>query len=294
MRVCVTGAASHLAHALLPALCARPEVETVIGLDLRPTGFVHPKLTHYIADLRAPHHHWLAGCDALVHLAFVVLRGHMPAHTMRAINVEATQRLFETAARMGIARLVHLSSAAVYGHGENLTEDAPLSPLPGFLYAAHKAMLEAWFEDCLPQAVRLRPHAILGPCCQPLLRTLLRLPLGVALAKSSPRLQCVHEQDVVAAILAVLFAPGDVRGPYNLAAPGYFTLDDLGRRLRLPPPVARGLLYTAWRLTGFGGEPDWVAGLSHSLTLDCSRARLQLAWQPRHDVRATLAAIMAP
>lgn len=292
MRVLVTGAASHLARVLLPALCARPDVEAVIGLDLRPPGFVHPKFTLQLTDLRRLDPSLLAGCDALVHLAFVVLRGRMDPRTMRAINVEATQRLFESAARRGVARLVHLSSAAVYGHGEALTEEAPLSPLPGFLYAAHKAELEAWFESHLPQAVRLRPHAILGPCCQPLLTTLLRLPLAVAVPPPPPRLQCVHEEDVVAAILAALVR--DVSGPFNLAAPGHFTWRELGRRVWLPLPVARGLLTAAWRLTGFGGEPGWIEGLRHSLTLDVSRARALLGWQPRHDVHATLAAIMAP
>ncbi|MEJ5210943.1 MAG: hypothetical protein WHV61_05885 [Burkholderiales bacterium] len=102
----------------------------------------------------------------------------------------------------------------------------------------------------------------------------------------------MHEEDVVAAILAALVR--EVSGPFNLAAPGHFTWRELGRRVWLPLPVARGLLTAAWRLTGFGGEPGWIEGLRHSLTLDVSRARALLGWQPRHDVHATLAAIMAP
>jgi UDP-glucose 4-epimerase len=294
MRVLLTGSASHLARVLLPRLCAVPWVEAVVGCDVRPTPFRHAKFIAHRLDIReAGFEGLIAGCDALVHLAFVVLRGRLDAPSMRAVNVEGTRRVFTLAAERGVQRLVHLSSAAVYGGGENLTEAAPLAPLPGFLYAHHKAEVEAWLAATLPQVVRLRPHAILGPHCQPLLATLLRLPLGVKVSGPAPRLQCVHEEDVADAILAALERP--VAGPFNLAAPGSFTLDALpGRRLPLPFFLARGLLSTAWRLTGFGGEPGWLAGLRHSLTLDCSRAHTGLGWQPRHDVTAILGAMIPP
>lgn len=290
MRILVTGAASHLAQVLLPRLCARDDVSQVIGLDVRPARFAHSKFQPRLADIRtASLHPWLENCDALIHLAFVVLRGRMPAQSMASVNLDGTCRVFAAARDAGVARLVHLSSAAVYGSGENLTEAAPLAPLPGFLYAAHKAALEAWFAAELPQAVRLRPHVILGPHCQPLFRRLLRLPFRLRLPEPAPRLQCVHEEDVVSAIEAAI--EREVSGPFNLAGEESFTLADiLQGRWTLSLPLARRLLDAAWRLTGFGGEPAWLAGAGRPLTLDCARARKLLGWRPRFDLATTLAA----
>jgi len=292
MRVFLTGSASHLAQVLLPKLCAWNEVESVVGIDLRPAIFSHPKFTHHAADIRGPEAEGLMrGCDALVHLAFVVLRGRMPEAEMRDINVRGTRHVFETAAAQGLRRLVHLSSAAVYGHGEALAETAPMRPLPGFFYGAHKAAIEAWMERALPQAVRLRPHIILGTHCQPLLRAILRQPFYVALPEPQPRLQCVHEDDVAEAILASLFS--EASGPFNLAAPGDYSVREAiqaRHRFAMPLPfaVAKGALRAAWRINGFGGEPAWLDGIRRSLTLDCERARTNLGWVPRQTSRQTL------
>lgn len=295
VRIFLSGAASHLAQALLPKLCAQSEVSAVIGGDVVATNFVHPKFVPHIADIRSPEiTRLMQGCDALVHLAFVVLRGKMAATTMHDINVQGTCRLFNAARQAGIARLVHLSTAAVYGAGENLKESAALRPLPGLLYARHKAQVETWLEHEFPQAVRLRPHIILGPHCLPLLRKLLRQPCYVALGEPQPQLQCVHEDDVAQAIFASLLQPAS--GPINLAAPGSYSFKQAivqrhARALPINFSTAQMALNLAWRFTGFGGEPAWLDGIRHALTLDCSRATQVLAWQPKFDVQATLASV---
>ena len=295
MRIFLSGAASHLAQALLPKLCAQSEVSAVIGVDLEATNFAHPKFVHHIADIRSPEiTHLMQGCNALVHLAFVVLRGKMAATTMHDINVQGTRHLFSAARQAGIARLVHLSSAAVYGVGENLNESAALRPLPDLLYAQHKAQVETWLEHEFPQAVRLRPHIILGPHCQPLLIKLLRQPCYVALGEPQPQLQCVHEDDVAQAIIASLLQAAS--GPVNLAAPGSYSFKQAivqghTRPLSISFSTAKMTLNLAWRFTGFGGEPAWLDGIRHTLTLDCSRATQVLAWQPKFDTQATLASV---
>lgn len=283
MKVFLTGSSGHLAQALLPRLCAHPDIAQVIGVDINPPRFSHSKFEHRQIDVRDPAlDALLADCDALTHLAFVVLRGKIDEHTMHAINVTATQRLFDAAARAGIKRLIHLSSAAVYGSGENLREDAPLKPLPGFLYAVHKAELEDWFAQHHPEAVRLRPHIILGPHCLRLFYQLLALPLYVRLPDPQPRLQCVHEDDVAEAIVLALFS--DARGAFNLAAPETFSFKEVIRRrhrvvLPLPLSFAKAFLNLACHLTGWGGEPAWLDGMQHSLTLDCKRAQRELKWE---------------
>ena len=290
MNVLVTGSSSHLARAVLPLLCAQAHIERVTGVDIAPPHFAHEKFHAVQCDIRAPHMTaLLEGQHALVHLAFVVLRGHMRESAMAEINVDGSLQLFHAARAAGVQRLVQLSSAAVYGRGAQLAEDAALAPLPGFLYAGHKAQLERVLAADFPECVRLRPHVILGPNAQPLLRRLLDLPLYLALPQPLPQIQCVHEVDVARAILCAI--EREVRGPFNLAATGTCSYRDLilqrhRHALPLPLPLARPALRAAWWLTGWGGEPAWIEGLAHTLTLDCARAQRELHWQCNYDTIA--------
>jgi nucleoside-diphosphate-sugar epimerase len=294
MRVFISGSASHLARALLPRLCSDPAITAIIGLDSARAHFSHAKYRHMQADLRSvdlvP---LLRDCDALVHLAFVVLRGKTPVAAMREINLDASQRLFDAAAQLNVARQIHLSSAAVYGSGETLNETATYRPIAGFLYGEHKAALERWLDTHHPEIVRLRPHIILGRHAQPLLKNLLRQPFYVRLPDPQPLLQCVHEDDVSAAIHLALTRPAS--GAYNLAAPDSFNFRQAiqaRHRLAIPlsPRLARSALALTWRLTGIGGEPGWMEGVDHSLTLDCDKARGELGWRPQHTSAAMLLA----
>lgn len=293
MRVFVTGSSSHLAQSFLPRLCARPGIEGVTGVDLAPPRFAHPKFTAQRLDIRNPRlTSLLEGHDALVHLAFVVLRGRMAEAEMFDINVRGSLRVFHAARSLGLARLVHMSSAAVYGAGVHIDETAPLEPLPRFLYAQHKARLEQLLAIEYPDCVRLRPHIVLGPHAQPLLKRLLNQPCYVSLPEPHPLLQCVHEDDVAAAVIACLEKPA--RGPFNLAVDDNFSFRDAIRtrhRVRLPLPLAaaRSGLALAWKWGGWGGEPAWIDGIAHTLLLNCRRARIELGWRPSFSAAEVLA-----
>jgi UDP-glucose 4-epimerase len=286
MRVCVTGAAGHLAHALLPRLCAESWVSDVVGVDRVRSRFQHAKFTPVVSDLAHARVAAEAGsADALVHLAFVVLRGRTSVREMRRANVAAAQSIVGAADAAG-KRVVVLSSAAVYGRGESVTESAPLAPLPGFLYAQHKTELERWIATRATRAVVLRPQVILGPDALPLLRQLAALPVYPRLPDPQPRLQCVHEADVARAILLALRT--DSAGAFNLAWSEPITWKALARSrnrraIGVPLSWLCAGLWVAWRVAGWGGEPGWLAGAANSLTLDCTRARDELGWSARHD-----------
>jgi len=294
MRVFVTGSSSHLAAALLPRLCADPGIDRIIGIDLLPPRFANPKFSAHQLDLRDTAAALLTGCDALVHLAFVVLRGKMPENEMFDINVTGSHRIFHAARAAGISRLVHLSSASVYGEGVHLAEDAPLTPLTGFLYGQHKAHLERLLDIEFPECVRLRPHVILGPNAQPLLKWLLRQPCYPRLEGRPPLLQCVHEADVARAIILAL--RGTVSGAFNLAVDDNFSFRDAiasRHRLRIPLPlgVARRALAVSCDWFGWGGEVAWIEGLSKTLLLNCRRAHVELGWRSDHTAAEVLASV---
>lgn len=296
MKVLVTGSTSHLAQAFLPKLCAAPQVTQVTGIDIRSGNFQHEKFQEVQLDVRdAQLPALLKNQDALIHLAFVVLRGKMPAAEMHEINVSASQRLFDQARDAGISRIIHLSSASVYGSGEHLNEDSPLRPLPGFLYAQHKTELETWLKVHHPHIICLRPHIILGPHAQPLLKTIIRLPFYINLPNPQPQLQCIHEDDVADAMLLSLFS--NVHGALNLSAPDSFSLKDITRQhhqLAIPVPFALAWsgLTTAWKWFGTGGEPAWLDGVDKTLTLDCSKAQRDIGWRPRFSSTEAIASVL--
>jgi nucleoside-diphosphate-sugar epimerase len=294
MRIFLTGSSACLSRPLLPALCAEAGVEAVTGIDLKPAWFSHPKFTAVQLDLRDTRvPALLAGHDALVHLAFVVLRGRMSEAEMFDINVRAAHRLFHDARAAGIKRLVQMSSASVYGSGIHLDENKPCAPPPDFLYAQHKAHLEQLLALEFPECVRLRPHVILGPNAQPLLRQFMRQPFYVKMPEPYPLLQCVHEADVVRAVILALNK--DVRGPYNLAVDDVFSFRDVVKarhRFAVPLPrfATRAAYGLAWRLSGWGGEPAWIDALQRTLLLNCRRAITDLDWRSRYTASDVLAA----
>lgn len=293
MNVFVTGASAHFARALLPRLCAHPAVTRVTGIDIRPPHFNHAKFTARHLDLRSAQlARQMENHNILIHMAFHVLRGRMSEADMFDVNVNGGQQVFRAARAAGVARLIHLSSAAVYGSGDDLNEDAPLNPLPGFLYGQHKARLEQWLAHEFPQCVCLRPHVILGAHAQPLLKWLLNQPCRLRLPGPAPQLQCVHEDDVAEAVLLAM--QSTVHGPLNLATADSFSFSDAVRArhrlsMPLPLPLARVLLLGAWKTCGWGGEPAWIDGLTRSLTLDCRRAHGELGWRSTYSAAQALA-----
>lgn len=81
--------------------------------------------------------------------------------------VQSTQSVHEACRRAGVARLVHLSSAVVYGDvPEPLDDDAPPLQKHWMPYARAKAASEVWLRQRLhakgPEIVLLRPGIVWG------------------------------------------------------------------------------------------------------------------------------------
>lgn len=306
MKVLVTGSASHLARAVLPVLCARADIDELVGIDLRASDFTHPHYREHQLDVRDPalatH---LAGVDALVHLAFVVMPGTLgrarhDRALIRDINVNGSAHVFTQARAAGVGQCIHLSSAVVYGawpdNPPRLDEHAPRRAMSGFSYAEDKVAVEDWLDGFeaqadTPRVVRLRPHVILGPHAQPLLHFMLRQPFYPRLPEPQPLSQCVWEDDVAEAVSLALDYPHS--GIFNIAAEPALSFRDMQRArhalsLPLPFALARGLHRALWRVTGIAGEPAWFDGMRHNLAVDTQRAKQALGWQARRDTLACL------
>jgi putative sterol carrier protein/NAD(P)-dependent dehydrogenase (short-subunit alcohol dehydrogenase family) len=73
VKVAVTGSAGQLGTVVLRRLAVERGVTRIVSLDLRPPAVASAKVEHVRADVRDPEFaRFLDGCDALVHLAFIV------------------------------------------------------------------------------------------------------------------------------------------------------------------------------------------------------------------------------
>ena len=295
MRVFVTGAAGPFAHALLPVLCEHPSITGVTAIDSRAPRYAHARLCTATADLADPAiFAMLAGHDAFVHLPHGAPPADAPLAGGAEAAVRAAHRLFQAAHAAGATRLLHVSTAAVYGSAVHASEQAPLRPLAGFAYAEREARLEQLLAIDFPQCARLRPHLIVGPHAHPALKRFLSLPLYPRASDPQPLFQCVHEDDLAAAILLCLENGG--HGAYNLATEDSFSVRDAIRArhrlsLGLPPAAALKAYALGSRLFRLDtGPAAWLERASHTLLVNCRRAIVELRWHRKYSAHEALAA----
>lgn len=172
MRIAITGATGLVGRFVAEeALAAGDDVLSLSRGGPR-RGFFSRAVTHIPFALDGPVPD-LAGCDALVHLAFQHVPGRYRGgegedpHGFRRANLDGSRRLFDAARAAGVGRILFLSSRAVYGDypaGTRLTE--ALSPRPDTLYGRvkHEAEVHLATLHCADCATAsLRATGIYGP-----------------------------------------------------------------------------------------------------------------------------------
>jgi nucleoside-diphosphate-sugar epimerase len=248
-------------------------------------------------------------CDVVFHTAAVVT-SHGGWEAFRRPNVDGTRNAITAAAQAG-ARLLHLSSVAVYSRryeqpSEKLDENAKREPLPERAYYARSKresedmVLDAHARGVL-WATAVRPCIVYGPRDRqfiPRVAHLLRFGLAPVIGGGDTTLPLVGAANVAQG--AILAAAHDGAGgrAYNLANDFDVTLRDLyrfageglGRRIRVIP-IPHGIAMAAfrsWRTLGhvLGGGVSRVvpSGAIEMITRDnpftSVRARAELGWMP--------------
>jgi len=255
--------------------------------------------------------------EVIFHAAAVITqRGGWEGY--RRPNVDGTAAMIEAAAACG-ARLVHVSSVAVYGStgryraaGNRTSEDTPLGPLPErSYYARSKRESEAMVMDAHREgriwATAIRPSVIYGPHDRqlvPRMAKALRLGVMPLIAGGRSTLAVVHAANVASG--AVLAATVDgaggraynltndfdvtVRDFFRLAAEG---LDSRVRFVSVPLWAARAGLraFKIFDRTALGGKfavasEGSLSFLSRDNPFTSERARRELGWSPSviHEV----------
>ena len=294
IHVAVTGGSGQLGTLVLRRLIDDRSIKRVVSIDLRPPLLAGGKLEAITADVRDPDFaRHLAGCDALVHLAFVVTKFEARP-VMDAINIEGSKNVFRAAAAAGIARIVYSSSVAQYGVAPGqpvpIVEDTPRKYVEGFAYSANKYRVEEFldgFEAEHPAIaiVRLRPAILVGQRMEHGLGRALKRRI-LPNSGESP-LPLVWDEDVADAIIRGLKT--EVRGAFNLGTDEPKTAAELAQAAGLklfsvPLPIALAAARLSPILAKIGiGEamdPAWIEN-SATMIMSSEKARRDLGWKPR-------------
>lgn len=302
MRVVVTGASGNVGTSVLEALADEPEVESIVGLARRVPDADFPKVEWVGADVTESELTPIfSGADAVIHLAWAIQPSRNEAVTER-INVGGTRQVLDAVARAGVETLVYASSVGAYSPGpkqRRVDESWPVDGIPTSFYSRHKAAVETLldaFERREPavRVVRLRPGLIFKSEAASEIRRLFAGPFlpGFLVQKRLipvmprvPRLrfQAVHSRDVGDAYRRALVR--DVHGAFNIAAEPEIGVEELceffgARNVPLPAGVLRGAASLSWKLRLQPSSPGWIDLALGVPTMDTSRAREQLGWEP--------------
>ena len=194
--IAVTGASGYIGKRLVEGLLEQPNVERILGVDLRPAPIEDERYIHLQQDVRAPLDAAFAeaGIEAVAHLAFVMRQTRNRAEGRR-INVGGAENVLRAAEAGSVRRIVALSSATVYGPRPGVagmfTEDAPPCPPKGFAYAEDKAECETLlerFQSRHPQCdvSILRSCVVMGPNAANFITSALDRPMLIGIRRRRP------------------------------------------------------------------------------------------------------------
>lgn len=248
------------------------------------------------------------GCDVVYHVA-AAFTDTPPV--MYRVNVLGTLNVAEAALAAGVARLVHVSSIAVYGLAVSgvITEDHPQHPSPFDYYQESKQVGEErlWAfarRTGLPVSV-IRPAMVYGPqsgfWSGALYQLICRLPRVPQLEGDA---HPIYIEDVVDLMVTLAAHPAAVGEAFHCApdpsVPWNRYLDALAQiagnagRIRLPlrPLLPLGVALD-WAMR-FVGTPRDIAGSMRLVDTHAvyrmQKARERLGWSPRFTLEAGMAA----
>ncbi len=270
-RVLITGLATFWGGLVAQRLEADPTIDVLIGLDTREPE-VELERTEYV---RTDENYSIlarivkaARIDTIVHTFLVVDSAQMRPRLMHEINVIGTMNLFAAASATGstVRDVVVKSSGYVYGSAKEdpvwFREETPRSRTPRTRVEQNLESVEGYVRDFAEDnphvnVTLLRFSNVLGPDIVTSLSKALELPAVPSIFGFDPRLQFVHEDDVIRSILFVL--DRHLPGIYNVAGDGLLPWSEVakicGKRTAPLPPI--GTTFAALPLRRVGVQlPD--------------------------------------
>jgi nucleoside-diphosphate-sugar epimerase len=245
----------------------------------------------------------IAGCDIVFHCAAAFGNREQ----QQRVNVEGTRCVMQASAEAQTKRVIHVSSLAVYGYAKYgiLREDEPIIPTAHEPYSQTKAEGETVVREIASQHhisyVIIRPGMIYGPRAEQWTDRMFRLArrrpviwIGDGGGSTFP----VHVDDVVDMMIVTATHPAAHNQTFNCVHPvpvtwrefllGYAKLAGHQSWLGIPPALAVVLARIVGALSLPGSRakaaPDALQGLYSQRSVDMSKARTLLDWQPKIDL----------
>jgi nucleoside-diphosphate-sugar epimerase len=292
----VTGGSGYFGSLLVQRLVTAGHLVRVLDIndaDDRPdeVEFVRGDIRDHDVVARA-----LAGCDVVFNnVAQVPLARH--AQLLRTVNVDGTALLLREAARVGVSKVVHTSSSAVFGVSAAnpvlpSTVPAPVESYGHAKLAAEWACLEAVSAGL--DVTIIRPRTILGHGRLGIFGILFEWVADGAdifvLGRGDNRYQFIHADDLADVCILAAGVPG--AAVFNAGTDRFGTMREsleslcehagTGSRVRsLPARPAAALMKAAAvaHLAPFAPY-HWMM-YSKSLWFDIDHVRDALGWQPK-------------
>ncbi|NJQ03795.1 NAD-dependent epimerase/dehydratase family protein [Streptomyces zingiberis] len=319
--VLVTGAGRQLAGRFVRRIQREPEVARVIAVDVVPPERDLGEAEFVQADIRQP---MIArvlvehAVDTVVHLDVTGTRpptfgvgGTTKATRGRAAlketNVIGTMQLLGACQKApSVRRLVVKSSTNVYGSASRdpavFDESTPAKSLPSGGFAKDTVEVEGYvrgFARRRPDVAVcvLRFANILGPRADTPLAEYFSLPVLPTVLGYDPRLQFVHEDDVMEVLRIAASEPRRSTlnsGTFNIAGDGVLLLSQTARRLGRPTlplllPALTGVR-SLLRLVGMTDfSPEQVRLLTHGRVVRTREMRETLGFEPKYTTAETFA-----
>ncbi|MEU9775107.1 NAD-dependent epimerase/dehydratase family protein [Streptomyces sp. NPDC047968] len=301
--VLVTGVARPLGGRLVRRIRRDPDVDRVIGVDAVPPAHQLGGAEFVRADIRRPAIARVLAehaVDTVVHMDVTgTPLGSGGRASVKETNVIGTMQLLGACQKSPtVRRLVVKSSTSVYGSAPRdpavFTETTPPKSLPSGGFAKDAVEVEGYvrgFARRRPDVAVcvLRFANILGPGADSPLAEFFSLPVMPTVFGYDPRLQFVHEDDVLDVLMLALDEPrrGTLNsGTFNIAGDGVLTLSQCSRRLGRPTmPVllpAVTWLGSALRTVGVTDfSPEQIRLLTHGRVVSTVQMRETLGFDPR-------------
>jgi UDP-glucose 4-epimerase len=304
--VAVSGACGFIGSEILKRLEEDRRYTKVLAIDIRKPGFPLDKTQFYKVDLTLPTADAdLAAIlareevDTFVHAAFLSCPTHSSAWAHELEDV-GTMHVLNAVAEARVGKFVLASTTMVYGASPRnpnfLDEETELRKSPGSPFLNDKVGAEKQVDrfraenpDAVVTVLRLAPT--LGPTVTNYVTKFFSRPVAPKLMGYDPLVQFVHETDAIDAFKAVL--DEDRAGEFNIVGEGvlpYTTVLAMMGKLQVPLPgfVARSLSRLLWATQVGEAPPGMVDFLRFLCVADGRKAREELGWEARHDIKSTI------
>lgn len=311
MTILITGASGFIGGTLTRHLVERGARVRAVVRPTSPTEHLRmPGVEIVVADPTVPAsiNQVTRGCEVVINAAGTASGS---AQAQWAINVDGARFVTAAAIEAGVTRLVHVSSAGIYGFRTpgDVDETTPVDPGP-MPYGASKAEGERVVRELAAASGLgvsiIRPALVYGPGSQVWTRAMFRWARRrptIFLGDGSGLAPMVHIDDVVELITVLTSHDRAAHEAFNCAADpvptwreflsGYARLAGHSRWLGVPVAPVRAIARLVSRLAPAGTPAAEIPGVVGFLTgrrrFRVDKAAYLLDWRPRVGLEEGLA-----